>query len=76
MDRLLSRQPQIDDSKLTAVGFSLGAHATAFMTNELEKRRGLRFPRIIGLDPAGPLFQCEPIVTRLDPSDAVFVQVD
>ncbi|XP_060780694.1 pancreatic triacylglycerol lipase-like [Neoarius graeffei] len=52
------------------IGHSLGAHIAA----EAGRRTpGLR--RITGLDPAEPYFQsCSPLV-RLDPSDALFVDV-
>uniref|UniRef100_A0A8C9T6Y7 Triacylglycerol lipase n=1 Tax=Scleropages formosus TaxID=113540 RepID=A0A8C9T6Y7_SCLFO len=52
------------------IGHSLGAH--------LAGETGRRIPnlaRITGLDPAEPYFQGCPILVRLDPSDANFVDV-
>ncbi|XP_067393346.1 pancreatic lipase-related protein 2-like, partial [Emydura macquarii macquarii] len=52
------------------IGHSLGAHAAG--------EAGRRKPgigRITGLDPAGPLFHNTPVMIRLDPSDAEFVDV-
>ncbi|XP_015202064.2 pancreatic lipase-related protein 2-like [Lepisosteus oculatus] len=52
------------------IGHSLGAHAAGEAGRRL---KGLG--RITGLDPAEPYFQGTPILVRLDPSDAVFVDV-
>ncbi|XP_030628259.1 pancreatic triacylglycerol lipase-like [Chanos chanos] len=52
------------------IGHSLGAHCAG--------EAGRRIPglgRITGLDPAEPMFQGCPILVRLDPSDAKFVDV-
>jgi len=65
----LIEQNKVDLSLSTVVGFSLGAHVAGYIGDRLP---GLR--RIIGLDPAGPMFACQPIQTRLDPTDALFVQ--
>lgn len=58
-------------SKFHLVGHSLGAHvsgyAGAIVDGEIAK--------ITGLDPAGPLFENKDPVTRLDPSDAHYVEV-
>ncbi|XP_006920897.1 pancreatic lipase-related protein 2 [Pteropus alecto] len=53
------------------IGHSLGAHAAA----EAGRRLGGRVGRITGLDPAEPCFQGTPEEVRLDPSDAMFVDV-
>ncbi|TSK22813.1 Inactive pancreatic lipase-related protein 1 [Bagarius yarrelli] len=52
------------------VGHSLGAHLAAEAG-----RRTPRLGRITGLDPAEPFFQGCPAMVRLDPSDALFVDV-
>ncbi|XP_019315101.2 pancreatic lipase-related protein 2-like [Panthera pardus] len=53
------------------IGHSLGAHAAA----EAGRRLGGCVGRITGLDPAEPCFQGTPEEVRLDPSDAMFVDV-
>ncbi|KAM5321673.1 pancreatic lipase-related protein 2-like [Glossophaga mutica] len=53
------------------IGHSLGAHAAA----EAGRRLGGLVGRITGLDPAEPCFQGTPEAVRLDPSDAMFVDV-
>ncbi|KAI5945994.1 Pancreatic lipase-related protein 2 [Manis javanica] len=53
------------------IGHSLGAHAAG----EAGRRLGGRVGRITGLDPAEPCFQGTPELVRLDPSDAMFVDV-
>ncbi|GIY06563.1 pancreatic triacylglycerol lipase [Caerostris darwini] len=52
------------------IGHSLGAHIAGYAGERLHK-----LGRISGLDPAGPFFRNVPEVVRLDPSDAVFVDV-
>lgn len=53
------------------IGHSLGAHAAAEAGRRLEGSVG----RITGLDPAEPCFQGTSEEVRLDPSDAMFVDV-
>ncbi|XP_035213027.1 pancreatic lipase-related protein 2-like [Stegodyphus dumicola] len=52
------------------IGHSLGAHIAGYAGERLHK-----LGRITGLDPAGPFFRNVPDKVRLDPSDAVFVDV-
>ncbi|GFY63458.1 pancreatic triacylglycerol lipase [Trichonephila inaurata madagascariensis] len=52
------------------IGHSVGAHVAGYAGERLHK-----LGRITGLDPAGPLFRNVPEIVRLDPSDAVFVDV-
>jgi hypothetical protein len=53
------------------IGHSLGAHTCAHASNAAQ----IRFNRISGLDPAGPLFENTDPQVRLDPTDADYVDV-
>ena len=52
------------------IGHSLGSHIAGYAGERIE---GLG--RISGLDPAEPLFQGMPHFVRLDPTDAIFVDI-
>lgn len=54
---------------------SLGAHLCAFASNSLHmmSKKTLKFARITGLDPSGPLLRKASIEKRLSPDDADFV---
>lgn len=56
---------------LKFVGHSLGAHVSGNAGAALQGT----VDRIVGLDPAGPLFSVKNTANRLDPTDAKFVQV-
>ncbi|KAM6184544.1 pancreatic triacylglycerol lipase [Rhynchocyon petersi] len=58
-------------SNVHIIGHSLGAHAAA----EAGRRFNGTLGRITGLDPAEPCFEGTPELVRLDPSDAMFVDV-
>lgn len=66
----LQKHKGVDMDRVHIIGFSLGAHVSGFAGAELE---GLK--RITGLDPAGPLFEAQHPMARLDGSDAKFVDV-
>ncbi|XP_072118296.1 lipase member H-like isoform X1 [Mobula birostris] len=53
------------------IGVSLGAHISGFVGSMF----GGKIGRITGLDPAGPLFRAQKEDDRLDPKDALLVEV-
>ncbi|XP_019411016.1 PREDICTED: pancreatic lipase-related protein 3-like [Crocodylus porosus] len=57
-------------SQVHIIGHSLGAHAAAEAGRRI---KGIK--RITGLDPAGMFFEGAPPEVRLDPSDALLVDV-
>ncbi|CAG9861216.1 unnamed protein product [Phyllotreta striolata] len=58
-------------TRLTLVGHSLGAHIAGCAGKALAGQ----ISKIIGLDPAGPLFSLDNRLNRIDKSDARFVQI-
>ncbi|XP_042871708.1 inactive pancreatic lipase-related protein 1-like [Penaeus japonicus] len=68
----LHAEVNLDTSTLHLVGHSLGAHVSGSVGRHLASAK---LPRITGLDPAGPEFYGQPEENRLDPSDAIFVDV-
>ncbi|XP_007939791.1 pancreatic lipase-related protein 2 [Orycteropus afer afer] len=69
--QVLSTEMGYDPENVHLIGHSLGSHAAA----EAGRRLGGRLGRITGLDPAEPCFQGTSEEVRLDPSDAMFVDV-
>lgn len=53
------------------IGHSLGAHTAGSTGRQMDGKVG----RITGLDPAEPAFENHPEGVRIDPSDAVFVDI-
>lgn len=69
--RNLVNNNKLDLNKASIVGHSLGAHVAGLAGAELNGR----ISNIVGLDPALPCFSYNDISTRLDPSDAQYVEV-
>ncbi|XP_046424449.1 pancreatic lipase-related protein 3-like isoform X1 [Neodiprion fabricii] len=59
----------LNSSSIHLVGHSLGAHVCGYAGRYVN----FTLPRIVGLEPAGPLFYT--VLERLKPSDAEFVEV-
>ncbi|XP_072391902.1 phospholipase A1-like [Diabrotica undecimpunctata] len=70
----LINKHNVDIKKFLLVGHSLGGQACGFAGKKLQSV-GKILPRIIGLDPAGPLFSIRPKDKRLNPTDAEVVEV-
>ncbi|GFR15536.1 lipase member H [Trichonephila clavata] len=66
----LQRKYRIPPSDIHIIGYNLGAHAAGYVGEQIP-----RIGRITGLDPAGPYFEDTDPKVRLDPSDALFVDV-
>ncbi|XP_053959392.1 lipase member H [Anastrepha ludens] len=70
--QLVERVLEMGTTDMHVVGFSLGAQLSNYIARNLGS---FQLPRITGLDPAMPLFITAGINDKLDPSDAVFVDV-
>ncbi|XP_050003789.1 pancreatic lipase-related protein 2-like [Alexandromys fortis] len=69
--QVLSTELNYSPENVHLIGHSLGSHVAGEAGRRLEGHLG----RITGLDPAEPCFQGLPEEVRLDPSDAMFVDV-
>lgn len=65
----------VDAQNVHIVGHSLGAHVAGRTGYMLQNSTMSPPGRITGLDPAGPLFEDQDEIVRLDSSDASFVDV-
>lgn len=61
--------------RLHMIGFSLGAHVVSFASNIVQRQTNVLFDRLTGLDPALPFFTTLNHRSKLDRSDARFVDV-
>lgn len=66
----MKRHCDLDLSDVHIIGHSLGAHTAGYAGEALNG-----IGRITGLDPAGPLFEGKDPAVRLDPDDAILVDV-
>ncbi|KAK7065345.1 hypothetical protein SK128_015663 [Halocaridina rubra] len=71
----LNRFADVPITDFHLIGHSLGAHLCGHAGTYLRDSYGLFLPRITGLDAAEPFFNDTHVITRLDPSDAAFVDV-
>nr|XP_047122737.1 pancreatic lipase-related protein 2 [Hydra vulgaris] len=74
MIEVIKNDTGINWKKLHLIGFSIGSHLVGYAGRFL-RLKGLLVPRITVLDPAGPLFEYQHPDTRIDPTDAEFVDV-
>ena len=66
----LNERVGLNLSSVTVIVFSLGAHIAGFTGKNVKNGR---LGKIVGLDPAGPVFDINNPKTRLDASDANYV---
>lgn len=71
LDQLLDADPKMWE-QLTVVGHSLGAHTAGLVGKYVTSGK---IGKIVGLDPAGPLFRTVGFTSRLHRTDATFVEV-
>ncbi|KAJ8925430.1 hypothetical protein NQ315_009263, partial [Exocentrus adspersus] len=71
----LHQHHNVDLNQILLIGHSLGAHVVGFIGEEIYRQTGEKLPRIIALDPAGPLFSTRPEDKRLNKDDAKVVEV-
>ncbi|KAK9892112.1 hypothetical protein WA026_018315 [Henosepilachna vigintioctopunctata] len=69
INRLVSNYG-VSTENIIVIGHSLGAHIAGFACKTFTKITGKKLPRIIVLDPAGPLFIFRPNSERLNKNDA------
>ncbi|CAH0726866.1 unnamed protein product, partial [Brenthis ino] len=65
----------VNVSKISLVGHSLGAHIAGIAGKQVYEKTGKLLSRITGLDPAGPCFSNVNIDSKLDKTDAEYVDV-
>lgn len=71
----LNKNHNVDLNNVLLVGHSLGGQMTGFVGKHIYKMTGRKLPRIVALDPAGPLFVERPDDKRLNKDDAEIVEV-
>lgn len=72
--KLLMEEGGVDPRRIHLIGHSLGAHLSGYVGHKI-KEFGARIGRITGMDPADPQFDGMDPIVRLDPTDAIFVDV-
>lgn len=71
----LNRNCSLPFDRFLIIGHSLGGQISGFIGKRVQKATGQKLPRIVALDPAGPLFTQRPEDKRLNPNDAEVVHV-
>ncbi|CAG0897057.1 unnamed protein product [Darwinula stevensoni] len=71
----LAREVGTPIEEMHVVGLSMGAHLASYIGSALKDMGQGKLGRITGLDPAGPHFEHTDPLVRLDPEDALFVDV-
>lgn len=57
------------------VGFSLGGQVVGFVGRNVQRLLGIKLTAILGLDPAGPLFDYGKLDSHINSNDADYVQI-
>ncbi|XP_050534680.1 pancreatic triacylglycerol lipase-like isoform X1 [Daktulosphaira vitifoliae] len=71
----LRKELGLNVANVHLIGHSLGSHLSGYVGSILQTNFGITLGRITGLDPAEPHFsQTDPMI-RLDPSDALYVDI-
>lgn len=71
----LKEDHDIPFEDILLIGHSLGGQITGFVGKLVKEKTGIKLPRVIALDPAGPLFDIRPEDKRLNKNDAEIVEV-
>ncbi|XP_063919223.1 phospholipase A1-like isoform X2 [Zophobas morio] len=71
----LHRNYHISLNNILIVGHSLGGQVAGFVGKTVHKLTWKKLPRIVALDPGGPMFHTRPKRERLNRTDAKVVQV-
>ncbi|CAH1994913.1 unnamed protein product [Acanthoscelides obtectus] len=71
----LSQKKGVPLKNMLPIGHSLGGHIVGFIGQKVYEKSGQKLPRIVALDPAGPLFDVRPADKRLNSSSAEVVHV-
>nr|P0CH47.1 RecName: Full=Probable phospholipase A1 magnifin; Short=PLA1; Flags: Precursor [Vespa magnifica] len=73
--KLLMQKYKVSLANIRLIGHSLGAQIAGFAGKEYQKFKLGKYPEIIGLDPAGPLFKSNDCSERICETDAHYVQI-
>ncbi|KAL2715296.1 phospholipase A1 2-like [Vespula squamosa] len=71
----LMQKHKVSIENIRLIGHSLGAQIAGFAGKEFQKFKLGKYPEIIGLDPAGPLFESNNCSQRICETDAHYVQI-